>query len=1123
MNKKTTLMICMMLALLIIPMVSATTWTRSKDYSEEDIREVSFKNWWGLGKEQGNMKLGSHKLNEKGEIETLKVGLGNQVTMYYDFRFNELISDGLGDVEFINMKTGEEIERDYKYVYWDEEEKERQVCKKYSEVLTKNGTIEECSSYKTETYTEGTWKDYNSKDIPKEDIRIGIEVEVKQDDYIDGIWNIGSKKLDKHASWTASLETDLVSYYKLDETSGDVVDSHGSNDGTNNGATRGATGIIGNAFDFDGTNDIIEISSLQSFTGPKTVSAWVKVDTLQPLQFQYVIGKWSDKYGRESFCIKRLNKSSENKWQFRAWKDIYTNYSVASTSTISTDTWYHLAFVQDTVNKEVEFFVDGVSQGTDTWDGSTETTTSSVFIGGRGSPSPSNYYIDGTIDEVGIWSRLLTTDEITQLYNSGSGMSYGDYRTLLINQFSPANETATDETEIDFVFNVTDEYIAGIQNASLIIDGTVKQTNTSGYEGNYTMTETLTDGDYNWWVEAYNDDNDDNEGYTSNNYTLTIDLTEPTISITSPTETYGYLYEDYNMTLNSTATDTNLDVCWYEYNGVNTTFSCSTGVLATEYFDYKPGENTIIVWVNDTVNNLNSSAVDINARIVENSRNYTSSIFETDYETYAWNVTANSSLTSASLRYDGSSYLMTESPDNYFTYSRDIPLGTGDYSFDIDFTYGGSNIDSTNLTQEVNLTYFSEKNATYSDVFLNLTFKDENDLSQINGSISTSEFTYYLGSGAINKTLTFVNNTNQPYFAFSGTTDSEDLSVIPVVQYKNDPDYPQRIWEPSTQTYNSTDTDKVLYLLKTADGIFVTYQVLTSGENPIEDVEVVSTRVVSGETVQIGAGETDSAGTITFWMNPDFQHATTFSHESYEDYTFTHFPTQAEYTITLGEEFEEEASCVRGIIEEIKPTKDFLWQNEIYDFNYTVSSSYWNLSEMKIVLTDSNGTNLGSDTSTSSNGDTLEINDINTTNKEGITLDYYYEIDEEDDDGECGQISGTRVWIIQSIEGREYSIWRLSEDFTSYVSAGFFGIDDFGKTLISFVIIVLMVGGLSRRYGIAHEGAIMGMLFGLVYLLDVELGMIPKVEIGEIVSINHFFTFITFFILLVILIKEEMR
>jgi hypothetical protein len=138
-------------------------------------------------------------------------------------------------------------------------------------------------------------------------------------------------------------------------------------------------------------------------------------------------------------------------------------------------------------------------------------------------------------------------------------------------------------------------------------------------------------------------------------------------------------------------------------------------------------------------------------------------------------------------------------------------------------------------------------------------------------------------------------------------------------------------------------------------------------------------------------------------------------------------------------------------------------------------------------------------------------------------MDYFYEIDSDEDDSSCGQISGSRVWILTSTQGTEYGIWRVAQDFETYASVGLFGIDDFGKTLISFTIIVLMVGGLSRRYGIASEEAIMGILFGIVFMLDVGLGLIPQIQVGNLTAIDHFVTIITFIILFVIVIRGVSR
>jgi len=381
-----------------------------------------------------------------------------------------------------------------------------------------------------------------------------------------------------------------------------------------------------------------------------------------------------------------------------------------------------------------------------------------------------------------------------------------------------------------------------------------------------------------------------------------------------------------------------------------------------------------------------------------------------------------------------------------------------------------------------------------------------------------------LGTGSVYKNFSYSETSNNYYYDFCGTTGSKNLHLSDIsLQYRQNPDYPQRIWQPEDKIYNTTQTDQILYLLSINDGIYVTYQVLTSAGTPIQGVNVISTRVVSGETVIVGAGETDAAGLVTFWENPDFLHTTTFTHPDYETYTFSHYPSQNAYTITLGEAEEIEHACIKGISQTVKPSSNFLVENEIYDFNYTIVSTFWNLTGFGFTLIDENGANLGSNSSTSSSGGTLTLNNINISDAEKIIMNYYYILDPDEDEGNCGTISDRRVWIVQSTTGREYSIWQFAQNFNAYISAGLFGIDNFGKLLISFLIIILMVGGLSTKYGIASEEAIMGLLFGIVFILDVELGMIPRVEIGDIVSVDHFFTIVTFIMLLIVLLREAVR
>ncbi|MFO7881973.1 MAG: hypothetical protein R6U52_05505, partial [Kosmotogaceae bacterium] len=74
------------------------------------------------------------------------------------------------------------------------------------------------------------------------------------------------------------IAEDLVSYYKLDETSGTTVtDSHGANDGTNNGATTGATAEVANAIRVNSLTSSFKILSFCSSEPPIIIGSAPKL------------------------------------------------------------------------------------------------------------------------------------------------------------------------------------------------------------------------------------------------------------------------------------------------------------------------------------------------------------------------------------------------------------------------------------------------------------------------------------------------------------------------------------------------------------------------------------------------------------------------------------------------------------------------------------------------------------------------------------------------------------------------------------------------------------------------------------------------------------------------------
>ncbi|MEE9405867.1 MAG: hypothetical protein V3V26_00500, partial [Candidatus Aenigmarchaeota archaeon] len=103
-----------------------------------------------------------------------------------------------------------------------------------------------------------------------------------------------------------------------------------------------------------------------------------------------------------------------------------------------------------------------------------------------------------------------------------------------------------------------------------------------------------------WGCEAC--DTANNCAFSATNRTITIDTIAPAVSITNPV---SQVYTTGTVELNYTASDVNLDSCWYEIGGSNTTLpGCADTTLALA-----DGAYNLILWANDTATNTNSASV----------------------------------------------------------------------------------------------------------------------------------------------------------------------------------------------------------------------------------------------------------------------------------------------------------------------------------------------------------------------------------------------------------------------------------------------------------------------------------------------------------------------------------
>jgi len=209
-----------------------------------------------------------------------------------------------------------------------------------------------------------------------------------------------------------ALTDNIVSYYKLDEATGDVVDSTENYNGTNYGATRGVSGKIEEAFSFNGSSDYV-LTTHPLTSNPFSVSIWFKTDVNNASK---AISQGVGTSGRERFSIRDYNGNL----MIRQDRDSGGNLATGSTA-LSTDTWYHVVIVSNSAGFTA--YLNNVEECSLVNADALYTGSNIGLVFGAG-PRVADFFFSGDLDEVGIWDRELTEEEISELYNSGNGLSY---------------------------------------------------------------------------------------------------------------------------------------------------------------------------------------------------------------------------------------------------------------------------------------------------------------------------------------------------------------------------------------------------------------------------------------------------------------------------------------------------------------------------------------------------------------------------------------------------------------------------------------------------------------------------------------------------------------------------
>jgi len=334
----------------------------------------------------------------------------------------------------------------------------------------------------------------------------------------------------------------MISYWKLDETSGSTFDDYYN--GNDASCSTGYcpdfdTGRVSGALDFNGTSDYLTVEDDDSLDWASdasfTIELWAKFSNVSSKN-KVMIGR--DQIGGAHWWLGAKKDSGTAVFQLKATDG--SGGSITGYTPINDDQWHHIVAVKDGSTNQNRLYVDGIEESSKTYTytaGFDATTT--LGIGYMAYDGVPDYYYDGLLDELALYSGALSEVEIQQHYLNGLA-EYGYCEVF------PPEITSTPVTEaavgwlynydVDAIGNPVPTYALTTGSTGMMIDGNtglISWTPDVGQEGSHNVE-----------VEASN-----SEGTDTQTFSINVAEAGPCpvgmISYWKLDETSGTTFDDY--------------------------------------------------------------------------------------------------------------------------------------------------------------------------------------------------------------------------------------------------------------------------------------------------------------------------------------------------------------------------------------------------------------------------------------------------------------------------------------------------------------------------------------------------------------------------------------------------
>jgi hypothetical protein len=371
----------------------------------------------------------------------------------------------------------------------------------------------------------------------------------------------------------ADITSNLSGYWNLDETSGVLAaDSSGNNNhGTLVNGPAWIAGKIANGLSFDGVNDYISLGDPVSLRPANfiTLAAWVRFNNTS--SNRQIISKDDSQYPLNETFV-RINAGG-------AVVCAVGGVRVTVTPGVVTGQWIHLACTYDGSN--IRLYVNGVQRGMVARTGTIPDEVGIGWLIGARTPTSPAIFMSGLLDDVRIYSRALSANDISSLFNLTGGGPPTDTQPPVLSGGTPSGTLSAGTTST--TLSVTTDESATCKYSTTAGTAFSSMTNTftaTGATSHSTTVSGLVNGNpYTYYVRCRDAALNANATDYAIAFSVAADVTPPVLSNGAPTGTLsgGTTQTAISLITNENSTCKYAAVSGTTYTGMPNVFSSTGG------------------------------------------------------------------------------------------------------------------------------------------------------------------------------------------------------------------------------------------------------------------------------------------------------------------------------------------------------------------------------------------------------------------------------------------------------------------------------------------------------------------------------------------------------------------